>query len=86
LGIGLALGLVRDPDPINQVFVGSVIKEVPFFSTSKLHSPVHKQWHYFRLRNIEGIGEMKNIPHDSTIWDCLGDGAEEQEVGGKRGW
>ena len=26
-GIGLVLGLVRDPDPINKVFVGSVIKE-----------------------------------------------------------
>ena len=28
----------------------------------------------------------KKIPHDSTIWDCLEDGAEEQEEGGKRGW
>ena len=30
-GIGLALGLVRDPDPINKVFVGSVVKEDPLF-------------------------------------------------------
>ena len=59
---------MRDPDPINQVFVGSVIKEVPFFSTSKLHSPVHKQWHYFRLRNTGEIGELKKKnPHDSKI-------------------
>lgn len=56
-------------------------------STSNLYTHVCEQWNYFRLREVEGIGELKKKkqPNDSTIWDYLGDGGEEQEEGGKRG-
>jgi hypothetical protein len=40
----------------------------------------------FQIEKHSGNWRTEKILHDSTFWDYLGDGSEEQEVGGKRGW